>query len=170
MPFDHRRDAAPRASAPLHWSWLILFLALVVGGGTAIGLLTGPDAWFAGLIKPAFQPPDWLFAPVWTFLYICIAIAGWRAFGAPLENDGLLAALWAAQLVFNFAWSPVFFGGHAIAIALLVIVLLLATILLFIATAWRRDRVAALLFLPYAAWVAFATLLNAALWELNPAA
>jgi tryptophan-rich sensory protein len=170
MPFDLPGAPRPRESGPLSWPWLILFLALVVGGGTAIGLLTPPDAWFAGLAKPVFQPPDWLFAPVWTFLFICIAVAGWRVFGPSPENGSLLPALWTAQLGFNFAWSPVFFGAHRISLALFVIVLLLATILLFIAASWRRQRAAAILFLPYAAWVAFATALNIALWTLNRAA
>jgi tryptophan-rich sensory protein len=143
----------------------VLFLVLAVGGGLAIGFLTAPGAWYAGLAKPSFNPPNWLFAPVWTALYILIAIAGWRIFER--DRGGLPMLLWWAQLVLNFVWSPVFFAAHQIGLALVVILLLLAAILAFIATAWRKDRPAAWMFVPYAAWVAFASALNAAIFALN---
>ena len=69
---------------PAHWKSLPAFLLLVVGGGLLIGALTGPDAWFAALRKPSFNPPSWLFAPIWTALYVLIAIAGWRVRSDPL--------------------------------------------------------------------------------------
>jgi len=144
---------------------LILFLVLVVSGGLVIGFLTVPGAWYAGLAKPAFNPPSWLFAPVWTLLYILIAVAGWRIWWR--DGGSLPMKLWSAQLALNFLWSPVFFAAHQTGLALAVILLLLAAILAFIATAWRRDRVAAWLFVPYAAWVAFASLLNVAIFVLN---
>ena len=144
---------------------LILFLALVVGGGLVIGIVTVPGAWFAALAKPSFNPPNWIFAPVWTALYIMIAVAGWRLWRA--ARAGAAMKLWWAQLVLNFIWSPLFFSLHRIDLAFGVLVLLLIAILAFIATAWRRDRIAALLFGPYAAWVAFASLLNGAIWRLN---
>lgn len=75
--------------------------------------------------------------------------------------------LWWAQLGFNFAWSPIFFSAHQIGAALVIILLLLASILAFIALSWRQDRVAAWLFVPYAAWVAFAAALNTSIWHLN---
>jgi tryptophan-rich sensory protein len=144
---------------------LILFLVLVLGGGLAIGFLTAPGAWYAGLAKPSFNPPNWLFAPVWTALYVLIAIAGWRIFER--DRSGWPMRLWWTQLALNFLWSPVFFAAHRIALALLVILLLLAAILAFIAMSWRQDRVAASLFVPYAAWVGFASVLNAAILALN---
>jgi tryptophan-rich sensory protein len=143
----------------------ILFFALVVGGGLAIGFMTAPGEWYAGLAKPSFNPPAWVFAPVWTVLYILIAIAGWRIWQH--DRSGWPMRLWWAQLALNFAWSPVFFAAHLIGLALIVILLLLAAILAFIATAWRQDRAAAWLFAPYAAWVAFASVLNGAIWMLN---
>lgn len=143
---------------------LVFFLVLVVGGGAAIGMATGPDDWYARLAKPAFNPPSWLFGPVWTCLYVLIAVAGWRVWRG---RCGRLIALWWTQLALNFAWSPVFFAAHAIGPALAVILLLLATITAFIIAAWSRDRVAAWLFAPYAAWVAFASLLNAAFLAVN---
>ena len=144
---------------------LILFLLLVVGGGLAIGYLTAPGGWYAGLVKQSFNPPNWVFAPVWTVLYVLIAVAGWRSFER--DRAGLPMRLWWAQLALNFLWSPVFFGAHRIGLALIVILLIIAAIFAFIATAWRQDRVAAWLFAPYAAWVAFASVLNAAILALN---
>lgn len=143
---------------------LVLFLVLVVGGGLAIGYGTAPGEWYASLAKPAFNPPAWVFAPVWTALYVLIAVAGWRVHKA---NARSATALWWAQLALNFAWSPVFFALHAIGAALIVIVALLAAVAVFVGLAWRPDRTAAWLFLPYAGWVAFATLLNASILWLN---
>jgi tryptophan-rich sensory protein len=94
-----------------------------------------------------------------------IAVAGWRVWQR--DRGGWPMKLWSAQLVLNFLWTPVFFGAHQISLALVVILLMLAAILAFIATAWRQDRVAAWLFAPYAAWVAFASVLNVSLLELN---
>jgi len=147
------------------WLVLIGFLVLTVGSGITIGFLTAPGEWYAGLAKPAFNPPNWIFAPVWTVLYILIAFAGWRTFER--NRGGWVMRLWWAQLVLNFLWSPTFFGGHQIGLALLVILLLLAAILAFIIMSWRQDRIAAWLFTPYAAWVAFASVLNGAIWLLN---
>lgn len=144
---------------------LVLFLTLVVGGGLTIGHLTAPDAWYAQLDKPAFNPPGWIFAPVWTLLYILIAIAGWRV--SHRDHGGYPTRLWWTQLGLNFVWSPIFFAAHQIGLALAVVLLLLASILGFIATTWQRDRVAAWLFMPYTAWVTFASVLNAAFFVLN---
>ncbi|BBK38973.1 tryptophan-rich sensory protein [Allostella sp. ATCC 35155] len=147
------------------WVSLTGFLALTVGGGLVLGLLTAPGAWYAGLAKPAFNPPAWVFGPVWTALYVMIAVAGWRTFER--DRTGWPMTLWWAQLGLNFLWTPVFFAAHRIGLALVVIMLMLATLLGFIAAAWRRDRAAAWLFVPYAAWVAFASALNASLYLLN---
>ncbi len=144
---------------------LSLFLLLVVGGGLAIGFLTAPGEWYAGLAKPPFNPPNWVFAPVWTVLYVLIAVAGWRTFER--DRSSWPMKLWSAQLVLNFLWSPVFFAAHRIGLALLVILLLLAAILAFLVMSWRQSRVAAWLFAPYAAWVALAAVLNGSIWLLN---
>jgi translocator protein len=144
---------------------LALFLALVLGGGLVIGYLTAPGAWYSALAKPAFNPPAWVFGPVWTLLYVLIAVAGWRLWRrAP---DSWAMRLWWAQLALNFLWSPVFFAAHRVDLALDVIALLFAAIVGVIATAWKHDRVVAALFLPYAAWVAFASALNVSIFALN---
>lgn len=144
---------------------LIVFLVLVVGGGLAIGASTPPGDWYAQLTKPSFNPPGWIFAPVWTLLYILIAIVGSRAWEQ--DRAGWPMRLWWAQLGLNFVWSPVFFAAHGIDLALAIVALLLGVVLAFIVASWNRDRVAAWLFVPYAAWVAFATVLNAAIFTSN---
>jgi tryptophan-rich sensory protein len=143
----------------------ILFLFLVAGGGIAIGFVTAPGEWYAGLAKPSFNPPNWVFAPVWTVLYVLIAGAGWRTFEQQRHSRAM--KVWWTQFALNFLWSPVFFGAHWIGLALLIILLLLVSILAFIALSWRPDRIAAWLFVPYAAWVAFASLLNESILFLN---
>jgi tryptophan-rich sensory protein len=109
-----------------------------------------------------------VFAPVWTLLYVLIALAGWRVWrirGLAGARSALIA--YAAQLALNLAWSFIFFGGRMVGIALSEIALLLAAIGINIVLFWRIDRLAGWLLAPYAAWVAFACVLNFALWKLN---
>jgi tryptophan-rich sensory protein len=145
---------------------LIAFIALVVGCGSAIGLIVQPGEWYAGLTKASFNPPNWVFAPVWTILYVLIAIAGWRVWMREGFNSTAMK-LWIAQIALNFSWTPVFFSAHLTVLALVIIVATLIVIVAFIAAVWPRDRVAAWLFVPYALWVAFATSLNGAIVVLN---
>jgi len=144
---------------------LVVFVVAVVVGGGAIGAATAPGDWFAGLVKPPFNPPNWVFGPVWTLLYLAIAVAGWRCWRH--DRAGVAMKIWYAQMLVNFSWSPVFFVAHRIDLALGIILVLLGTIAAFIAVSWRRDRLSALLFVPYAAWVSFAALLNASFLYLN---
>jgi benzodiazapine receptor len=147
------------------WITLIAFFIVTLGGGLTIGYVTRPGEWYASLAKPAFNPPDWIFAPTWTLLYVFIAVAGWRIFAREPFSPAM--AVWVAALALNFLWSPVFFGLHRPDAALVIVAALLAAILIFIALAARIDAIAAILFAPYALWVGFATLLNAAIWRLN---
>jgi tryptophan-rich sensory protein len=151
-----------------HGLTLAVFIALVLGGGLAIGYVTAPGAWYAELSKPSFNPPAGVFAPAWTALYILIAIAGWRTWAR--DRAGWPLKLWGAQLALNFLWSPTFFSAHQIVAALAVILALLVLILAFMVVSWRQDRATALLFAPYAAWVGFAATLNGAILVLNPTA
>lgn len=148
-----------------NYAALIVFLVLVFAVA-AIGMVAHPDAWYAQLNKPWFNPPNWLFGPVWTLLYVCIAVAGWRVYQRVGLDRSML--VWAMQLVANALWSPLFFVLHAIGFALVDIVVLLATIVATIVLFRRRDVTAAWLMVPYLAWVAFATVLNASLFWLNP--
>ena len=145
---------------------LALFILLVVGIGWAIGVTNLPGAWYAGLQKPPFNPPNWIFAPTWTVLYVMIAVAGWRTY-LQEETTALPMQLWLAQMILNFLWSPVFFTLHHMTFALAIILTLLAVIVGFIWVQWRENRVAAGLFIPYAVWVAFASLLNYSIYRLN---
>ncbi|MGI9373312.1 MAG: TspO/MBR family protein [Hyphomicrobiales bacterium] len=143
----------------------LLFLCIVMGGGIAIGTLTAPGDWYAALQKPPFNPPNWLFGPVWTVLYVIIAFVGWRVWQR--RDAPLLRWLWIVQMGLNFLWSPVFFAAQNPTFALIIILCLLLTIVLFIRTVWHLDRRSALLFMPYAAWVGFASILNTAIVYLN---
>ena len=147
-------------------AFFVLCLA-VSGVGGAI-TATSVGSWYAALHKPPFNPPDWLFAPVWTTLYILMAIAGWRVWrNAGFWVNRKALTVFAVQLGLNLAWSFIFFGLQHIGFALLEIVILLAAIIVNTVMFWRIDRWAGALFVPYAFWVAFATLLNASLWWLN---
>lgn len=147
------------------WLALVVFIAIVFVGGGIMGYLSQPGQWYASLEKPPFNPPNWVFGPVWSVLYVMIGIAGWRVWRA--EEGGSALIVWCVQLALNFLWSPIFFAAHNIELALAVICALWLTIVAFIAMAWRVDRPAALLFIPYLAWVSFATLLNASISWLN---
>ena len=145
---------------------LALFILLVVGIGWTIGATNLPGAWYAGLQKPPFNPPNLVFAPTWTVLYVMIAVAGWRTY-LQEETTALPMQLWLAQMILNFLWSPVFFTLHHMTFALAIILTLLAVIVGFIWVQWDENRVAAVLFIPYAVWVAFASLLNYSIYRLN---
>jgi benzodiazapine receptor len=144
---------------------LAVFLAVVIGIGAAIGVTTAPGEWYAGLAKPPFNPPNWVFGPVWFALYVLIAFAGWRTFLS--EPNGMGMKLWYGQMALNWLWSPTWFSLHLLWPAFVVIIAIFALTLWFMANRWDRDRVSAWLFIPYAAWVGFASLLNLAIATLN---
>ncbi len=145
---------------------LVAFVVLVVGTGWLIGATNLPGQWYAGLSKPSFNPPNWIFAPTWTVLYVMIAAAGWRTYLRE-RPTAVPMLLWYAQVALNFVWSPVVFTLHNLALGLAIIFTLLAVIVGFIWVQASNDRVAAILFFPYAAWVAFASVLNYFLYRLN---
>ncbi len=147
---------------------LVAFVGLCLAVGALGGWVTATSVkdWYPTLVKPSFNPPNWLFAPVWTTLYVVMAVAAWRVWRvAGLKSLPLI--LFFAQLALNFAWSFLFFRFHLIGVALADIGLLLLLILATAIAFWQRDRLAGLLFLPYIAWVGFASALNLAIWQLN---
>ncbi len=146
--------------------FLLIVLAVSIIGGVATS--GSVDTWYKTLQKPAFTPPDWLFAPVWSLLYIMIAIAGWRIW-RQRHAHAITGAMsvYAAQLVLNLGWSLLFFGLQRPDLAGIGIILLLFTIALNIRLFFPIDRSAAYLLLPYLAWVGFASALNIAIWRLN---
>jgi tryptophan-rich sensory protein len=168
------KPSDPFTHAPYQWkeftimtrlSTFLPFLLVVMGGGIAIGILTAPGEWYAALEKPAFNPPNWIFGPVWTALYLIIAFVGWRIWKH--KERGIIWPLWIVQMALNFLWSPVFFAAQNPALALVVILSLLLCLVLFVRKAWHLDRLSAVLFLPYIAWVGFASALNVAIVFLN---
>ncbi len=163
------RKAAARVGAR-KWLGLAAFVALCLAISALGGAVTAQSVgtWYQALKKPPFNPPDWVFAPVWTLLYLSIAVAGWRVWLARgLAGARAAMATYAIQLALSLAWSFVFFGGRMIGAALAEIVLLLVAIGVNAVLFARIDRAAGWLLAPYAAWVAFAVVLNSALWHLN---
>ena len=143
----------------------LIFIAVVVTCGALIGINNVPGDWYQALNKPPFNPPNWIFAPVWTTLYVMIAIAGARTW---LQSRmGGRMQLWGSQMLLNFLWSPMFFDMQSPAAGLIVIIPMLVCIIAFIIMTSSRDRLSMWLFVPYAAWVSFATLLNASILYLN---
>ncbi len=146
------------------------FIALCASVSAAGGVVTATSVggWYQTLAKPPFNPPDWLFGPVWTVLYLFIAIAGWRLWRSALGPARRTAlTIYFVQLVVNLAWSFLFFGAWMIGAAFVDIAVLVLLIGACIVLFWRVDRWAALLFIPYGLWVAFASILNCSLWLLN---
>lgn len=162
---DEHQSPDTITNPAMRWVILALFLLLTMGGGSLIGVSTPPGDWYANLQKPFFNPPNWLFGPVWTVLYGLVAIAGWRTWIRGYK--GLPMQLWFLQLAANFMWSPAFFGLQMPGLALLVIIVMGALTFLFIQLTWKPDRASALLMAPYFAWVSFAGLLNLAIWWMN---
>ncbi|NHF60668.1 tryptophan-rich sensory protein [Flavobacteriaceae bacterium TP-CH-4] len=153
----------------------LTYIAIAVGICIVIGILSGfatqssVNTWYTGLNKPGFNPPNWLFAPVWTVLYIMMGVAAGIVWAKGFYHLWVKTALYhfGFQLLLNAAWSIVFFGLREPFWALMVIITLLILILLTIR--WFRvvSKVAALLMVPYLLWVCFATALNYKIWELN---
>jgi tryptophan-rich sensory protein len=152
------------------WSALLFWIAVMAALGLTGALVTLPKVanWYADLAKPAFTPPNEVFGPVWTVLYLMMALAIWRIGGIADWAAGWRATAWFnAQLALNAAWSPVFFGLEAPKLALAVIVALGIAVAATIVVFWRLDRLAALLLVPYLLWVGYATALNGAIAVLN---
>lgn len=127
------------------------------------------DTWYRNLNKPSFTPPDKAFPVVWTTLYALIAWSGWRVWSAaPSRQRNAALRLWISQLASNAEWSRLFFGLRRPSLALADVLALESAILSYIKASHRVDRGAAYAFIPYAAWVAFATVLNAEILRLNP--
>lgn len=159
--------AGDRVVGPARW-WGLGGWVLTCFGSSAIGALSLPGEWYAGLNKPPWNPPGWLFGPVWTVLYVMMAVAAWLVWrrGGFAANQRSLT-LFLVQLGLNAAWTPLFFGmrlpGWAFAEILLLWVAIVATLREF----FRADRAAGWLLVPYLSWVSFAAVLNFTIWRLN---
>jgi tryptophan-rich sensory protein len=149
---------------------LVVFLVVCFAAAGIGGAVTTPKiaTWYATLTKPSWNPPNWIFGPVWTTLYICMAVAAWLVW----RQDGFSGAtlpliLFGVQLTLNVLWSCIFFGlekpGLAFVEVLFLWTAIAATMILF----WQRSSAAGILFVPYLAWVSFASFLNLVVWRLN---
>ena len=152
------------------WKLVVSIVACLAAG--AIGSIFTRQAiptWYATLEKPAFNPPNWLFAPVWTLLYIMMGVAAFLVWRKGLENKQVRIALiiFLVQLVLNTLWSVAFFGLQSPAYGLVVIELLWLAILFTAFSFYRISRVASVLLWPYLLWVTFAAVLNSSIWLLN---
>ena len=163
------------ASAASSWSRDLGFgfLAVVAVAATSVvgQFATYPNLapWYAGLVKPSFNPPNWVFGPVWTTLYLLMAFAVWRILRLPAASAERRWALslFFAQLALNAAWSWMFFAAHNPLLGLINIVPQILVIIATIVAFYRIDRMAGWCLMPLAAWVCFATFLNFAIWKLN---
>jgi translocator protein len=149
--------------------WLVLagFIALCLGVGVLAGLVTAPAVaeWYPTLVKPSWRPPNWLFAPAWTVLYIMMAVAAWLVWKAGNAKSALL--LWGGQLALNFAWSFLFFGARSPGLGLIDIIAMWIAIASTIFAFSFKSRLAAFLMVPYLCWVSFALALNLAIFMMN---
>jgi tryptophan-rich sensory protein len=165
------RLASLPARRPIGSLAIAVVACVVVGGSGSVFTVLGLESWYPSLTRPAFAPPNWVFGPVWTTLFVLMGIAVWLVWRRVSGENARTArrGLWvfAGQFVLNLAWSAAFFGLRSIVLGLVVIVALwfaiLATVVLFA----RVDRRAALLLVPYLAWVTVAASLNYAFWTLN---
>lgn len=150
---------------------LIISIIVCLAVGGISGYLTTSEitTWYATLQKPSFNPPNYLFGPVWTTLYILMAIALWLIWksDAPeaLKNKAML--LFGIQLILNFFWSIIFFSLHQLGFALVEIIAMWVFILLSILAFYPISKTAAFLLIPYLLWVSFASVLNFSIWRLN---
>jgi benzodiazapine receptor len=147
-----------------------LAVIVVAAASVAGQLATYPnlEPWYAGLVKPSFNPPNWIFAPVWTTLFLLMAFSVWRILRLPRTSARRTAlALFFIQLALNAAWSWMFFAAHSPLLGIINIVpqwlVIIATIVAF----YRLDKIAAWCLFPLVAWVAFAAVLNLAIWRLT---
>jgi tryptophan-rich sensory protein len=143
--------------------FVVMCFGVSLLGGRAT--LPGLAHWYPALAKPSWTPPSWLFGPVWTLLYAMLAVAGWLAWREGRSRRGTL--LFLLQLALNAAWPWVFFGERRLGLALVCAAALWLAILGTLAAFWRVSRGAAILLLPYLAWIGFAVALNAAIWWKN---
>jgi tryptophan-rich sensory protein len=150
---------------------LVLWVVVSFSAGIIGSQFTGPavGTWYAGIAKPAWTPPSAVFGPVWSALYLMMGIAGWLVWRrAGFAGAPAAMALFGLQLIFNAAWSGIFFGMRRFDLAFIEIVVLWALILATAIAFWRHDARAGLLLVPYLAWVTYASALNFAIWRLNP--
>lgn len=146
--------------------WLALTFA-----AAATGFLVSTDGWYASIVKPSWNPPSWVFGPVWTLLYCMMATAAWLVWqrgGWHVQKRAL--GLYLVQWALNALWTPLFFGLHRPGLAFVEIMALYVAVLATLVAFWQVRRVAGLLLVPYILWMTLATALNFTIWQLNRSA
>ena len=147
-------------------SIVICFLAASIGG-LATSSSVGSD-WFIELTKPSWNPPNWIFGPVWSVLYLMMAVAAWLVWKQSGFTESKIALAWFVfHLLLNIFWSVVFFGLQQTGWAALEILILWISIAISIVLFYRHSKLAAVLLVPYFLWVTFAAVLNITIWSLN---
>jgi benzodiazapine receptor len=150
--------------------WLVLagLILLCVGTGMIGGMVSAGaiEDWYRALAKPSWNPPDWLFGPVWTTLYVMMAVAAWLVWRTR-DRVAPAMALFFVQLGLNLLWSLLFFGARSPGLALIEVAFLWTSVLLTMLAFFGRQTTAGWLFVPYLAWVSFAAVLNFAIWSMN---
>lgn len=154
------------------WAKALISCALCLALGTASGLSTAGSisGWYAELNKPSFNPPNWIFGPMWTLLYLMMGFA-FALIWERKDEGGLVAkrsmGMFVLQFLLNLAWTPIFFGVQNFSLALGIIITLWILILMTMLCFWRQNKLAGMLMLPYLLWVGFASILNYSIWQLN---
>lgn len=150
---------------------IFLLCTFVASSASIVWTVGGEGEWFESLVRPSIAPPNWVFGPVWTTLYVMISVSAWLLVSAVDNRENkwfsIAISLWALQMCINVIWTPVFFGAENLTYALYYIVVLWATILAYIIVSWQVDRKSSILFIPYFLWVSFATALNYSYVHLN---
>jgi translocator protein len=161
-----RTSVVQSVSIPVRSALALVGFILVTFCAPLAGMSSPPGDWYASLNKPAWNPPSWIFGPVWTALYLMMAVAAWLVW----RRNGWRRPLWlySTQLLLNAAWTPVFFGAREIGWALVVIVVLWTAILYTLLAFLRVSKAAGWMLVPYLVWVSFAAVLNFTLWRMNP--
>lgn len=161
--------AMDRTDSPFRSAGRFVVCVAICFGAAALGALFTPGTWYQQLVKPPLTPPNWVFGPVWTTLYLLMAVAAWRVWSVAgtWPRGGRPLGWFGVQLALNALWSALFFGLQAPLVALVEIVLLWGAIAVTIGAFARVSRVASVLLVPYIAWVTVALYLNAGLWWLN---
>ena len=144
-----------------------ILLPLIIGGISGYYTASNIQSWYVTLIKPSFNPPNYLFGPVWTSLYIIMGISFYMIWSSTKSNKNKLIGIYLFQLVLNFLWSFIFFKYHAIGIAAIEIVVLWLSILTMIMMFYKNNKWAAFINIPYLLWVSFASVLNISIYLLN---
>lgn len=153
---------------------LVLSIALCQTAGLLGSIFTigGIDSWYQGLAKPFFNPPGWVFGPVWIMLYTLMGVAFYLLWGRTQKlrkrhESKNLVFLFLIHLVFNAIWSPIFFGMHQIGFAFIIIIAMVGSLIYIMYKVWSIDRRISYILMPYLAWISFASILNLAIWILN---